>query len=273
MKKILTILTLFTACLGAEANKNHASRVRLYKETPQGELKLHIFNPEGHKKTDAKPVIVLFPAGSWSHGAPWSQYPQAEYLAGRGVVVIVPHIRTKKHHRTDPRASVMDAKSSIRWIRSHAGELGIDPGRIAAAGGDEGGHLAAATATLDSFNEPDEARSVSCRPDALLLYNPVLDNSSQGFGHNKVKDFWDRFSPLHNIQEEMPPTLILQGTEQLQTPITGVETFKQKLEANGNRCDLVLMEGIPATFHKKERRMETMDDSIPFLASLGWITE
>jgi acetyl esterase len=34
----------------------------------------------------------------------------------------------------------MDAKSAVRWVRVHAGELGIDPHRIAVAGFSAGGH-------------------------------------------------------------------------------------------------------------------------------------
>jgi acetyl esterase/lipase len=34
-----------------------------------------------------------------------------------------------------------DAKSAIRWVRTHAVEFGIDENRIAAGGGSAGGHL------------------------------------------------------------------------------------------------------------------------------------
>lgn len=273
MKKFLTILFLLTASFVVDAAVP-ATRKIVYKETPQGELQLHIFSPQGHKKTDKKPVLILFPGGAWDHGTPWFQYPQAEYLASRGLVVVIPQIRSKKNHRTDPRASVMDAKSAIRWVRSHAGKLGIDPHKLGACGGDEGGHLAAATATLDSFNEPDEDRSISCVPQALILFNPFLDNSENGYGYDKVKDYWDRFSPLNNVQKSMPPTLIIQSTEQLMAPISSVEAFKQKLTANGNRCDLQIIEGQPASFHwQEDKRIDSIKMADDFLINLGWMAE
>ena len=40
-------------------------------------------------------------------------------------------------------AQLHDAKAAVRWLRSRADELGIDPARIAAWGESSGGHLAA----------------------------------------------------------------------------------------------------------------------------------
>jgi len=86
----------------------------LYKQTPQGELKLHIFNPDGHSATDQAPAIVFFFGGGWNGGSPGQFYGQSEYLASRGMVAICPEYRVKGTHGTDPRCCVMDAKSAMR---------------------------------------------------------------------------------------------------------------------------------------------------------------
>mgnify|MGYP003445314074 CR=1 FL=1 len=59
-------------------------------------------------------------------------------------------------------------------MRSRAGELGIDPERIAAGGGSAGGHLAGTLATLNEINDPADDAKVSTKPACLVLFNPAL---------------------------------------------------------------------------------------------------
>ena len=60
----------------------------LYKATPQGELKLHVFYPPGWKATDRRPVIVFFFGGGWRNGSYTQFVPQSEYFASRGIVTV-----------------------------------------------------------------------------------------------------------------------------------------------------------------------------------------
>ena len=52
----------------------------------------------------------------------------------------------------------------------------VDPHRIAAAGGSAGGHLAAFTALVGGLDDPQDDMNISCKPNALVLFNPVFDN-------------------------------------------------------------------------------------------------
>src|SRR3989442_543708 len=75
-------------------------------------------------------------------GAVGQFVPQSRYLAERGMVAIVADYRVFARHATSPFEAIADAKSAIRWVRSHAKALHIDPSRIAAGGGSSGGHIA-----------------------------------------------------------------------------------------------------------------------------------
>jgi len=66
------------------------------------ELKLHIFNPEGHSVDDERGAIVFFFGGGWNGGTPGQFYPHSEYLASRGMVAIAAEYRTKKGHGSTP---------------------------------------------------------------------------------------------------------------------------------------------------------------------------
>src|SRR4029079_14661005 len=96
--------------------------------------------------------------------------PQAEYFASRGLVAACADYRIESQHKTTPDKCIEDAKTAIRWLRAKAGDFGVAPDRIVASGGSAGGHLAAATALLPGFDAPGENPSVSCKPNALVLF-------------------------------------------------------------------------------------------------------
>ena len=70
--------------------------------------------------------------------------------------------------------------------------FGIDPNRIVVSGASAGGHVAAGTALFEEVNEGTDNLDISCRPDALVLFYPVIDTSEHGYGQKKIGDRWAR---------------------------------------------------------------------------------
>ena len=270
MKFLPGLFFLFLSLTSAWANEK-PDRDVVYKTIGDSKLSLFIFNPDGHKATDKRPAIVFFFGGGWNGGTPSQFYPQSRYLASRGMVAICADYRTKKSAGTDPRKCVQDGKSAIRWIRSHAKELGIDPNKLAAGGGSAGGHVAATTGTDTKFDEPDEDTSVSCRPNALVLFNPVYDNGPKGYGHDRVKDYWKDFSPMHNLTKETPPTIVFLGTKDKLIPVATAESYQKKMKDLGVRSDLHLYKDQPHGFFNKAKYYETVLETDRFLTELGFL--
>jgi acetyl esterase/lipase len=190
------------------------------------------------------------------------------------MVAMSAEYRVKSKHGTSPRECVKDGKSAIRWIRLHANELGIDPRRLAAGGGSAGGHVAAATATVDGFNQEGEDRSISCRPNALVLFNPVFDNGPVGYGYDRVKEYWEQFSPMHNISENTPPTIVFLGTKDKLIPVATAERYKKLMAGKGCRCDLHLYKDQGHGFfnyRNKKYYAATVIEADKFLVSLGYL--
>ncbi|MEC7905631.1 MAG: alpha/beta hydrolase [Verrucomicrobiota bacterium] len=242
-------------------------------------LALKRYGPSGQAEGTTLPTAIFFFGGGWNGGNIGHFEPQARHLAERGMVAICAQYRTRSSHEVPPNVCLMDAKSAIRYVRQNAEDLGIDPHRLAVGGGSAGGHLAAATTFCDGFNTVGEDTKISTRANALLLFNPVIDNGVNGYGHERVREFWEDFSPLHNISSP-PPTLFLLGDNDNLIPVgTGV-AFQKAIEDAGGRCDLHIYptgqhgffnRGRPAGNGKEyyEDCVQKMDD---FLASLGFLT-
>jgi acetyl esterase len=148
---------------------------QIYKTVGERKLALTFDYPPDWKPSDKRPAIVFFFGGGWTSGSIVAFKPQAEYFAKRGLVCARADYRIRSKDKVTPDKCVEDAISAMRWTRSHAAEFGIDPNRIVAAGGSAGGHLAACAYFVDTINAPDDDKSISPKPNAMILYNPVLD--------------------------------------------------------------------------------------------------
>lgn len=247
-----------------------------YKATAGRVLFLHVFTPDPSLYSGRRPAIIFFHGGGWTEGDATRFYDQARHLADKGMVAVSADYRIAGRDGTDPRAALSDAISAIRYLRTNAVALNIDPARIAAGGGSAGGQLAAALATTNGFDDPAEHPALPYRPSALVLFNPVIDNGPDGYGHGRVSGYWRAFSPLHNIRRGHPPTLIMLGTRDALIPVATGEAYCVKVRAVDADCRLVLYEGQPHAFFARSRSpryyRETLGAMDAFLGKLGYLS-
>ena len=254
-----------------------------YKTIGDTDLKLHVFEPADHKTTAPSTAVVFFFGGGWNGGTPKQFYEQSRFLADKGVVCFSADYRVKSRHKVTPVECVADAKSAIRWVRQHAKELGINPNQIVAAGGSAGGHIAACTGVLQGQDEANEDSSISSVPNAMILFNPVLDTSPEtGFRPKRFpKGKETVFSPNHNIRKGIVPTLLFHGTADKTVPFEQASQFAKQMKEAGNRCELHSFKGKGhGSFNGKLFRPKTKDlkpyektlqESVKFLTSLNFL--
>ena len=263
-----------------------SSHTFIYKSIDSTDLKLWVFNPDKHKSTDSKPAIIFFFGGGWQDGSPTQFVKHCEYFSARGIVAMVADYRVKSRHKVDAVSCVADAKSAIRWMREHALDLGIDSNKIIASGGSAGGHLAVSTAIIDKYDDPKENLYVSSKPNALVLFNPVLI-TAPALGLERFKDQFTRMearlgvvpsslSPYHNIKEQLPPIIIFHGTEDSTTPYETAVMFTQKMKDYKNQCLLIGYEEQKHGFFNFGRKsnasfIDTVNKMDEFLVSLGYL--
>lgn len=248
----------------------------LYKQIDTTKLMIELRSPNIMDSNLKYPAMVFFFGGGWNGGSRKQFVNQAEYFAKRGLVCFLVDYRTKNKNNTTPFESLKDAKSAIRYIRKNANKFHVDPLKIIASGGSAGGHLAAATAMIDEYNDVTDDLSVSCIPNALVLFNPVIDNGPGGYGYERIGNEYKSFSPLHNIKKGAPPTIIFLGTKDHLIPVETVKYFKRVMEKVGNICELNLYsEQGHGFFNYKnfDNYKKTLLETDRFLETLGYLNE
>lgn len=254
----------------------------VYKQVGKTELALNIFTPVTDQMLKDRPAIVFFFGGGWSTGSPDQFEEQARYFASRGIVAFTADYRVRTRHQSKVVDSVADARSAIRWVRSHSERLGVDPSRIAAAGGSAGGHLAASAAFIEEFDDPREDKSISAVPNALVLFNPALVlapmsgiSASELRAVPKVEILGaeaSRISPAHHVSKNGPATIIFHGELDKTVPPKTVLVFEKQMKEKKNKCEVVIFPGQDHGFFNRENyRSQTISLADEFLVSLGWL--
>jgi len=268
----LIIVGIVAGCL-VPWTSLRAAEPLTYKKVGERELKLFVEKPADWNASDKRPAIVFFFGGGWVGGSPQQFQKQSEYLATRGLVGIRVEYRViPKGERGAPIVCCQDAKSAMRYVRSHSSELGIDAQRIAAAGGSAGGHLAAFTALVPALDDSQDDLSVSCKPNALVLFNPVFNNGPGQWGHERVRERYREFSPAHNINRQAPPTVVFLGDTDKLIPVSVLQEFEAGMKSVNARCEAHVYPNAGHGFFNRDPHFTlTLIEADKFLGSLGWI--
>ena len=143
---------------------------------PGGPIPLRVYRPAGVPPGTALPVLVYYHGGGWVIGDLDTHDVQCRQItAEAGITVVAVDYRLAPEHKFPAAAD--DAWAATRWVVAHAGELGVDAGRLAVAGDSAGGNLAAVVALM--------ARDAGGPAIALqVLIYPVTDvgAESQSYG-------------------------------------------------------------------------------------------
>ena len=263
------------------------ARTEAYKSVDGVDLKVWIYEPPGHRASATRPAIIFFFGGGWRDGTPGQFEHQAKYLASRGMVAMSADYRVSSRHKVTANKCVQDAKAAIRWARTNANRLGIDPNRIAAGGGSAGGHLAASTATLPDHDDPAGDRSISSVPNALALFNPAVvlaplpgafepGTERAAMIAKRMGASMEAMSPYHHLREGLPSTIMFHGKADTTVPYATAAAFAKKMGMKSNRCELIGYAGAKHGFFNHGRGdgsayTDTVKRMDQFFVSLTWL--
>lgn len=125
-------------------------------------------------KDFARPAMIVFPGGGYCHLSDRENEPVAlEYLAKGFHVFVLRYALNPAHYPVQ----LLQSAAAVRYIRSNARELRVDPAKISVVGFSAGGHCAAMIATMSDEREILKAfgaKQGELTPDAAVLCYAVL---------------------------------------------------------------------------------------------------
>lgn len=226
-----------------------------------------VFLPEGRpQRLDlyvryARDLKVRRPGVLFIHGGGFTGGDKAEYrsasvsadLARAGYVVVSCNyvLGAKDKPGVWPR-NIADCRDAVRWMRANADALGLDPGRIAVAGGSAGGYLALMVGLSDDKTGPggySQAKH-SAKVSAVIDMYGVVNFSKHGKGQVPGASAAEQaaYLPANQCDPQDPPVLILHGTADTTVDIAQSDELARALRAAKVSHEYVVVEGAPHTF-------------------------
>lgn len=123
------------------------------------------------------------------------------------------------------------------------------------------------------FENEGQNNRVPVRIAATVLFNPVINTSKgDGFGYRLCQDYWQAFSPHHNLSKDTPPTLLMIGDQDTVSPKPVAEAFEAEMKKKKASIKVIFYEGQGHRFFNTEPcYSKTLIATDEFLAGLGFI--
>lgn len=159
---------------------------------PTADLPIRIYRPSPDQSA---PALVFFHGGGWVLNFLDIYDAALHRLANQSgsVIISVNYQKAPEHPFPTP---FDDCYATLRWVKSHAQEIGVDADRIGVGGDSAGGNLAAAVAV--------KARDEGANLNYQLLVYPCLDRdfttksyieaaTEYGLTTQAMQWFWDQY--------------------------------------------------------------------------------
>lgn len=222
---------------------------------------------------EQKPAIVYYPGGGFTSTDHEKFIEMRMALAKAGFVVAAVEYRVVPDMYP---ALVVDAKSAVRFLRAHASQFGIDPSRIGTLGDSAGGYVSQmmgttngehqydkgdnldqssdvqASATIYGISNllnigegfPEAIQKVHSSPavtEALLVNGPAFATfAGASIQSDSIKAL--NASPIGHVKENMPPFLIMHGSNDKLVSPKQSEQLYDALRQKGNKVSYVVVE-------------------------------
>ena len=255
-------------------------------------LQLDLWVPAGET---APPLVVWIHGGAWLFGdrryLPPTLRPDQLFdeLLAAGLAVATIDYRLSLEAKFP--AQLHDAKAAVRYLRTHADQLGLDPGRIGVWGESAGGHLAAMVGLTGERSDLEGTLGVlgpSSAVDAVVVWYGPMDMAEHArpvhppevaaqlppelltAPEDHLVGSLDpaaqaAASPVSYVTPTAPPFLLVHGTADTLVPYVHSELMHKALTDAGVEVELVPVDGADHIFDGYDDVDAVVRRSVDFL--------
>jgi acetyl esterase/lipase len=246
------------------------SRDLEYRNDSTGSYLARVHEPVG---AGPFPAILEVHGGAWNHYDRFQNEPQNQILAASGIVVVAVEFRLGAEGKY-PK-SIADVNYAARWLKHRAGDFNAVSDGIGSIGYSSGGHMAMLVAM-----KPHDPRYAAIPYDAapdidaslayVIMPWPPIDplaryRYSQGINRESMLDnhhaYWGDEAAMadgnpqmildRGEKVELPPTLILQGSEDVILGPGLAERFAPAYAQAGGLVELAMYPGVGHGFMRE----------------------
>ena len=250
---------------------------------------------DAYKPTGGRPPAGGFPAIIALPGGGWRSADRKDYGAA-AVAAFVPYgyvVVPADYFYDSPGGpsswpkAVLDVREAVRWVRTNATSLGVNPDKVVVSGESAGGHLAALAGVLPvgGFDPGNgklvDGKAVSGKPNAVVDFYGPSDLTDQwnvqpaarsylasflGGSLNSIPSRYAAASPITHVSADDPPTYIIQGDADKIIPVPESIAFDKALKSVGVAEKLTILHGTPHGFRFHIGPLNLAADVRAFLA-------
>ena len=216
--------------------------------------KLDLYFPSGDFRSN-RPAVVFIHGGGFT-GGDKAEYRSASVSAdlcrAGYVVVSCNYVLGPKDKPGVWPQNIADCRNAVRWVRAHAKELGVNPDKIAVAGGSAGGYLALMVGLSEDKTGPggDPTAKHSAKVSAVIDMYGVVSFAKRGKGEVPGTSPAEQaaYLPESQCDAQDPAVLILHGTADTTVDIAQSDDMAKALRAAKTPFEYIVVEGAPHTF-------------------------
>lgn len=197
---------------------------RIYAAPGGAPLRYDLFRPASSMPA---PLVVCIHGGGWISGTPTDMHEIAVEFTKHGFAAACPEYRLAPLHPYP--AAIEDVQEFVRFARANAGELGIDPDRVASLGISAGGHLALMLGMTNPIAPDHWPRAARSQVNAVVDLCGITDITAPQANHFEIahsflfqfmavpfegnEEIFREASPLFQVSPDDPPTLVVHGVD------------------------------------------------------------